>query len=314
LTVTQHYTKNMNVKDIIKFLEAKPGYLKEGSKRLANSVLQGAASVEDCKKALKLVRVSPVNTSREGSKILIYDIETSYNIVSTWRVGYNIMLPHYSVIKERAIICVSYKWLGKDEVYSLAWNKDQNDKFLLEQFIQVMNEADVLVAHNGDRFDIKWIRTRALFHGLEMLPKYNTIDTLCIAKKHFYLNSNKLDYISKFLGFEGKIKTEPELWDNIILNKDKQALKDMITYCEEDVTQLEKVYNKLKVWDKPKQHAGVLLGKTKTTSPITGSNDLTLVKTMTTNAGTIKRIVRDNMVDRMFEMSESNYQKYLKGQ
>lgn len=302
----------MNVEEIIEFLNRKKGYRKEGAKRLATKVLKGKASIEDCRIALKEFNNESILKDFENSKVLIYDIETSYNIVSSWRLGYKVSLPHYSVIKERAIICVSYKWLGEDEVYTLTWDKNQDDKFLLEQFIEVMNESDVMVAHNGDRFDIKWIKTRALKHNLEMYPRYRTIDTLWLARKHFYLNSNKLDYIAKFLGFEGKINTDHSLWDKVILEKDNDALIEMVTYCEEDVRQLEKVYNKLKRFDQPKQHAGVLQNNDKYSSPITGTKDLTLVKTITTTAGTVKRIMKDNLTGRYFEMTNPNYQKWLK--
>ncbi len=322
----------MEVKEILEFLDQAKGYRKEGAKRLANKVLKGKASIQNCAIALKIFnqkyneeenkvsnRLDLGGNSSNQSKneilkeprTLIYDIETSYNIVSSWRVGYKINLPHYSILKERAIICVSYKWLGEDEVYTLSWDNNQCDKFLLEQFIEVMNEADVLVAHYGDKFDLKWIKTRALKHGLQMLPNYVTVDTKWLASKHFYLNSNKLDYIAKFLGFEGKINTEPELWDKIILHKDPKAMDDMITYCEEDVRQLEKVYNKLITWDKPKQHAGVLFNNDKISSPISGSKNLELVKTTTTPAGTIKRIMRDLDTNRLFEMSNVNYNKYI---
>lgn len=311
----------MNLVDVINFLEAKPGYIKEGAKRLSEKVLKGQADIETCRVALKyvakMVSLPKMNLStkeKEGNKVLIYDIETSYNIVSSWRVGSKVDLPHYSVIKERAIICVSYKWLGEPDVYTLTWDENQDDKFLLEQFIEVLNEADTIVAHNGDRFDIKWIKTRALKHGLEMLPVYNQIDTLWLAKKHFYFNSNKLDYIAKFLGFDGKIETKPELWDKVILNKDVSALIEMIEYCEEDVRQLEKVYNRLKLWDKPKQHAGTLLFNNKASSPISGSKNLEHVKIISTPAGTKKHIMRDLSTDRLFEMSDSNYKKWLKTQ
>jgi hypothetical protein len=303
------------IKKIEEFLKEKPGYLKKGPKVLQGIIfnqLNLKVSKSDCWIATVNVKTAIKKEVKKDYKILIYDIETSYNLVSAWRVGYNITLPHYSVVKEREIICVSYKWVGEDEVYNLSWDKNQSDKFLLEQFIEVMNEADLLVAHNGDRFDLKWIRTRALKHGLQMLPFYPQHDTLKTAKRYFNFNSNKLDYIASFLGFEGKIATTHELWDDIILRKDPDALIEMIVYCDEDVRQLEKVYLKLRDWDKPKQHVGVLNGLDRTTSPLTGTKKLELVKTRTTGGGTIKRIMKDLDTGGLFEMSDANYKKWLK--
>lgn len=307
----------MNKEEIKSFLRGKRGYLKEGGKRLRKVLLSKGfiTTVAQCKDAIREInqeiRTDNVISPERPLKVLIYDIETSYNIVSSWRVGYKINIPHYAVIKERAIICVSYKWAGEDQVYNLTWDSNQDDKFLLEQFIEVMNEADLLVAHNGDRFDLKWIKTRALKHGLNMLIDYPQFDTLKVAKKKFLFNSNKLDYISKFLGYEGKIQTEPELWDRVILEKDPEALQEMLDYCDEDVEQLENVYLDLVGWEKPNAHLGVLQGKTKQTSPISGGVNLKLIKSVTTNRGTIKHVIKDLDTDRLFEMSDTNYRKYI---
>lgn len=306
------------INKILKFLEKKPGYLKKNTGVVQYFLSRKGIDADLSTISLAMTEAKILAKEKElkkvdfDYKILIYDIETSYNIVSSWRVGYQINLPHYSVIKERAIICISYKWVGDEEVYNLAWDADQNDATLLERFIPIMDEADLMVAHNGDRFDLKWIRTRAMLAGIEMLPFYPQHDTLKTAKRYFNFNSNKLDYLGTLLGFGGKIDTTHELWDDIILRKDPQALKDMITYCDEDVRQLEKVYLALAKWDKPKQHVGVLNGKPTFTSPLTGSDDLELVKTRTTGGGTIKRIMRDLSTGGMFEMSNANYKKWLK--
>ena len=144
-----------------------------------------------------------------------------------------------------------------------------------------------------------------------MLINYKQFDTLKVAKAKFMFNSNKLDYISKFLGAEGKIPTEMKLWDDIILRKCPKALIQMLDYCDEDVRQLEVVYNALVSWENPKFHAGVLNGKTKQTSPITGTVNIKHIKKMITNSGTIKHIMRDLDTDRLFEMSDNNYKKFL---
>jgi len=307
----------MNKDEIKEFLKNKPGYLKEGGKRLRTHLLNKGftTTINLCKQALKEVRLESNITDNkiqnDQGKVLIYDIETSYNIGKFWRAGYNLNINPGDIIHERAIICISYKWLGEEQVYNLTWDKNQCDKFLLEQFIPILDEADMIVAHNGDRYDLKFIKTRALKHNLKMLINYKQFDTLKVAKSKFMFNSNKLDYISKFLGAEGKISTEMKLWDDIILRKCSKALIQMLDYCDEDVRQLEVVYNALVSWENPKFHAGVLNGKTKQTSPITGSINIKHVKEIITNSGTIKHIMRDLDTDRLFEMSSTNYNKFL---
>ena len=307
----------MNKEEIKEFLRSKRGYLKEGGKRLRTHLLNKGftTTINLCKQALKEVRLEnniTVNKIQNNQgKVLIYDIETSYNIGKFWRAGYNLNINPGDIIHERAIICISYKWLGEEQVYNLTWDKNQCDKFLLEQFIPILDEADMIVAHNGDRYDLKFIKTRALKHNLKMLINYKQFDTLKVAKAKFMFNSNKLDYISKFLGAEGKISTEMKLWDDIILRKCPIALIKMLDYCDEDVRQLEVVYNALVSWDNPRFHAGVINGKTRQTSPITGSVNIKHIKQMITNSGTVKHIMRDLDTDRLFEMSDTNYKKFL---
>lgn len=309
----------MELEEIKEFLRNKKGYLKEGGKRLRKILLNKGftSTVAKCKQAITEVRqeikdgiISVKDNNTEG-KILIYDIETSPNIGWFWRSGYKQNIGPNQILEERKVICVSYKWLGEDQVYNLSWDKNKDDKFLIEQFVEVLNEADLIVAHNGENFDLKWLRTRALIHGIDMLPNYRQFDTLKVAKSKLYLNSNRLDYIAKLLGFEGKIHTSPELWSKVIILNDREALKDMLEYCDEDVRQLEKVYNRLKYIENPYFHKGVLDGEIKQTSPITGSVNIELVKTVSSNRGTIKHIMKDLDNNRMFEMSENNYRKYL---
>jgi len=144
-----------------------------------------------------------------------------------------------------------------------------------------------------------------------MLIDYPQFDTLKVAKKKFLFNSNKLDYISEFLGFGNKIKTDMSLWDKIILHKDNEAMIKMVEYCDMDVELLEKVYNKLVYWEKPKTHLGVIQDKVKQTSPISGTVNIEFVKSIVTNQGTVKHIMKDLDTQRLFEMSDTNYRKFL---
>lgn len=307
----------MELEEIKEFLRNKTGYLKKGGKSLRDHLSKKgfSSTIRKCKQALQEVRLETKNSheriNSDDARILIYDIETSPNIGWFWRAGYKQNINPGQILKERAIICVSYKWLGEEQVYNLSWDKNQDDKFLIEQFVEVLNEADVIVAHNGDNFDLKWLKTRALFHRIPMLPNYKQFDTLKVCKSKLYLNSNRLDYISKFLGFKGKLMTRYDLWDDVCTKNDRNALNEMLMYCDEDVIQLEHVYNELKYLDNPLVHNGVLNGNIKQTSPITGGINLKHVKVVTSNRGTIKHIMQDLDNNRYFEMSDMNYLKYL---
>ncbi len=308
----------MDRKEIELFLSQKPGYLKEGKRRLRSILLSKGFNVseEDCAEAIRHMRykgiTKPVASVNKDLKVLVYDIETSYNIIKAFRTGYNQTIGPSDIIKERAIICVSYKWLGEDQVYNINWDSKQCDKTLLEQFIPIMNEADLLVAHNGDKFDIRFIKGRAFKHNLPMMVNYAQFDTCKVARKKFDINSKSLDYISRYLGItESKMKVGMTLWDRVILEKDRKALDKMIEYCNKDVTVLEKVYQRMIDWEYPKVHAGVILSADRITSPYSGSKNIELFKTTSTTRGTVKRIMKCNDTDRTFELSDAQYRKFV---
>ena len=219
---------------------------------------------------------------------LFFDIETSPNIGLFWEAGYKKNIDYSNIIKERAIICICYKWEGEKEVFSLNWDSKQDDKKMLEKFIEVADTATELVGHNGDKFDLAWIRTRCLFHKIPMFPKYTTIDTLKVARQKFRFNSNRLNYIADYLGIGQKIKTEYSLWKDILLKKDKIAMEKMIKYCKKDVSLLEQVFVALKGHIEPKTHYGVIFGEDRGSCPECGSDDLIKSKKTVTATGLIR--------------------------
>lgn len=219
---------------------------------------------------------------------LFFDIETSPNIGLFWSAGFKQRIDYSNIIKERAIICICYKWEDEKDVYHLQWDAKQNDKAMLQKFIEVANLADEMVGHNGDKFDLAWIRTRCLFHRIDMFPQYQTIDTLKLSRAKFRFNSNRLDYIGKFLGMGQKIKTEFSLWKNIVLDNDKKAMDKMVTYCKQDVKLLEKIFTQLRGHMDNRTHYGVIFGQDRGSCPECGSDDLVRHKKITTATGLVK--------------------------
>jgi len=246
---------------------------------------------------------------------LFYDIETSFCEGHFWRPGYNqTILPH-QIIKYAQIMTVSWKWEGLSKVHHLDWGlKNQCDKKLVEEFIKVLDKADEIVAHNGDRFDIKWIRTRALYHGLEMRDAYTKIDTLKMCKKYLSLPSNKLAEVAKYFGLT--LKLDPggiETWMKIIFEKDQKSLDTMHKYCDGDVITLEEVYQKLRPYARNKFNYSVARGGSKYACPECGSIHVGINKTYTTAAGTIQHFMKCKEKDcrQPFKINNKSYMDLL---
>jgi hypothetical protein len=243
-------------------------------------------------------------------KRLFWDLETSPNVMFSWRAGYKINLSHDNIIQERAIICVCYKWEEEDDVHCIEWKKG-NDKQLVKQFSKIILEADEIVAHNGNKFDLKWFNTRNLIHNLPPIPQYKTVDTLTIARKHFYLNSNRLDYLGKILLNEGKIDVPYDLWKRICLHHEPSAMEEMVRYCKKDVELLERVWKKLSAYDAPKSHTGVLRGLERWTCPHCGSENVKVSKTIVTSKGITQKQMKCGSCHRYYSIAQKVWRDYL---
>lgn len=186
-------------------------------------------------------------------KILIYDIETSFELAAVFQLKHNDFINPDNIVLERHLVSVCWKWLGDRKVHSVSLLDDpkrfakdiHDDKYVAETFHKVLAQADVIVAHNGDQFDYKYLQARFLYHNLPVTPPVTSIDTYKVAKSRFLFNSNRLDYLGKYLGFGGKKHTPSGLWLDV-LKGSKKAIKVMVEYNKRDVTLLESVFLKLR--------------------------------------------------------------------
>lgn len=188
-------------------------------------------------------------------KILFYDIETSLQTVAVFQLGGNDWINPENIIQERHMISACWQWQGEDKIHSVSLLDDPkrfkhnptDDYHVVKTLHAAMSEADVVVAHYGDSFDLKYVKTRALKHGLDPLPPFQTIDTKQIAKRFFYFNSNSLDYLGNYLGLGGKIHTPGGLWLKILKGQDtEKAIRTMVIYNKRDVSLLRDVFMKLR--------------------------------------------------------------------
>jgi DNA polymerase elongation subunit (family B) len=298
----------MEKKKVKRFLKKRPSYLKWGAEKLADYFGTTAEVVNEIRDELKDDYKYYGSPKTQSFKRLFFDIETSYNIGKFWSSGWKKTIYPKDIIQERAVICISWKWEGKDKVYNLKWDKNQCDKKMLKEFAKVVAKADEVIGHNGDRFDIPWLRTRCLYHRIPFPTYVRSLDTLKKVRSMFNFQSNKLDYIASFLGFGHKIDTGGmELWDDIILRNDKNAMKKMIEYCDHDVVLLEDVYRTIQSYIKPCTHVGRHIGNGKGSCPTCGSADTYLVKNVFTATGTLKRKMQCKDCTQDYEISNLAY-------
>jgi len=243
-------------------------------------------------------------------KRLFYDLETSMLVTWSWRTGKQFVGAH-QILEHTKIISAHWKWEGEDKVHHLDWGLNkQCDKKLLKKLIKEFDKADEIVAHNGDRFDMKWVRSRAIYHGLEMRSDYRTIDTLKLAKSNLNLPSYSLKELCKYYGLPNKIDAGGiETWKRIQFNKDRQALDHLLYYGDGDIISLEAVYNCLKPYVKHKTNYSVLRGNEKFHCPECAALPH-YNKMYTTATGTIKHYMKCPDCKSTFDINNVTYQKY----
>lgn len=184
------------------------------------------------------------------AKILYWDIETSPNLVYTWGAGHEESV--IKVVQPWFMISFAYRWEGqpakdtKCEIVTPEEAKIRDDSRIVEALRDVLDEADIAVAHNGDRFDKKKFQARLVKHDLAPPHPYRAIDTLKVARGNFAFNSNRLDELARFLGVGKKVKHSGfQLWEDCMAG-DEKALALMAKYNIGDIKILRDVYLKLR--------------------------------------------------------------------
>jgi len=147
------------------------------------------------------------------------------------------------------VICFGYKELGAKQAKIInawdfpEWEKDVNDdKKLCQAAWEILKDADMVITHNGKRFDWRFLQTRLMVHRLPPLPRIIHVDTAAQAKAHLFAFNARLNTLAKALTDSQKL--EHDGWDMWVKvrKRDPKAMALMSKYCKQDVQALEQVY------------------------------------------------------------------------
>lgn len=187
-----------------------------------------------------------------NAKILIVDIETSPIISYNWGIWEQNAI---EVVEDWQILCFAYKWLSERSVRVVAQDDFKSykanvndDKHVVRELWSLFDEADVIIGHNSDQFDIKKSNARFMYHNLPPPAPYKKLDTKKIAKKYGAFTSNKLDDLGDTLKLGRKEQTGGfATWKGCMAG-DKKAWRRMKKYNKQDVLLDEQVYLRLRPW------------------------------------------------------------------
>lgn len=183
-------------------------------------------------------------------KTLILDIEKAPKVALVWKFFKENISPK-QVLEHGHIISFAAKWLNEDNIIYHE-NRKNDDKIIIKHLVNLLDEADFVVAHYGSKFDLPQIRGRALVNNIPPPSPVKVIDTLTVAQKQFGFASNSLEYLSMVLGCKRQKtghKKFPgfELWLECLRNNE-EAWKELREYNINDVLVLEEVYLAMRPW------------------------------------------------------------------
>jgi hypothetical protein len=189
-----------------------------------------------------------------AAKTLLVDLETAPNLSYVWGKWEQNTI---AVSEHWYILAFAYKWQDEKKVHSVSlpqfkdYKKDKkSDKELCKKLWALFNEADIVIGHNSDQFDIKKARARFLQHSFSPHSPFQSIDTKKVSKRNFRFDSNSLDDLGAYLGLGRKIKHEgfEAIWLGCMVKDDPKAWEKMMAYNRQDIVLLERVYNHMRPW------------------------------------------------------------------
>lgn len=185
------------------------------------------------------------------ANIKTIDIETAPTIAYVWK-GFKENIALNQVLRDGAIISFAAKDLGVKKV-RYQDNADKADFYddadLVQALWHELDEADIVIGHNVNRFDVRKINARFLAHGLPPPSPYKTIDTYTAGRQVAAFWSQRLEWVAEVTTEQRKMKHGKypgfELW-RAALAGDPKAWAEMRKYNPQDCVTTEAYYLKLR--------------------------------------------------------------------
>jgi RNase P subunit RPR2 len=186
------------------------------------------------------------------------------------------------------LLSYAAKFLDKKKVYSNT-RATHSEVELVDEMAELIDECDVIVAHNGKKFDMKKIRAKMIEHKRSPPAPKPIVDTLLEARASFSFSKNTLDHIGQLTVNDQKLEAGGfKLWLACMAG-DEAALKKMQRYNIQDVKLLEKVYIEMRPWMKNHPNLAIIDDKKITACDKCTSHDIIRWGFYSSNSGKYQR-------------------------
>lgn len=184
---------------------------------------------------MKPTRAAPDVDSK--AKILIFDLEVTH-----LKADFG------------TVLAIGWKWYGQKKVHVFAINdyKMRNmidDRGLIEAFMKIVAQADMVVGYNSILFDVRYLQTKLLRYRLPPFPPRSVlphVDLYFTVKHNTTLSRKGLGNVGLYLELEAaKTPVTGNHW-MLATAGDRKALKYVVDHCKADVLLTEQAYKRLR--------------------------------------------------------------------
>lgn len=181
-----------------------------------------------------------------GLRTLEIDIETKPALVWAWGLwDQNIAISQ--IAQPPGILCFAYRWSDERKIHFVSEWEDGR-KEMIRTLHALLDEADIVVGWNSQRFDVPWVNGEIIREGMTPPSPFVHFDLMKAYKKTARYLSYKLDYVSQTLLGGGKLQHEGfDLWLKV-MGGDEKAQRRMERYNIRDVRLLGPLAAKIRPW------------------------------------------------------------------
>lgn len=189
--------------------------------------------------AMRETRILTLDIERFPFLAAGYDLRTTY-------------IPFGNIVQPSRMCCVAAKWLDSDEVFFLAEYDFDKGKLtkparrkMLTEIRRLVDEADIIVSFNGNRFDLPHLTTEWVLAGVPEPSPVKSVDLYQVGRKRLRLESNSLRYMCQRLGLPAKGDYGGMKAMLAAMDGDREVWEHLRDYNAQDVISTEALYLRL---------------------------------------------------------------------